>query len=126
MRDRKSTQNFVNDQKYKIMNAGNLESQSLSVISKTRVNFYYGYTPIGVNINQETTCGYKKISTYEDIYWNYPQKGKISVVNRFFNNDYRYTETYPLIEWSITDETDTVIGYSCTKAIASDRVEYHG
>ena len=31
-----------------------------------------------------------------------------------------------LIEWSITDEADTVMGYSYTKAIASDRVEYHG
>lgn len=59
--------------------------------------------------------------TYEDIFFNFPDKGKITVYNRFYNMVYEYSEPVPVMEWKMSPETDTFLGYECHMAEARFR-----
>lgn len=59
--------------------------------------------------------------TYEDVYWDYPGKGDMSVYTRFVRKTFEYTEEIPEIVWTLTPYTDTILGYSCVEAKAEFR-----
>ena len=59
--------------------------------------------------------------TYEDIFFNYPDKGEITVYNKFHNTVYEYSEPVPSLHWDISSRTDTVLGYECFMAEAEFR-----
>lgn len=59
--------------------------------------------------------------TYEDIFFNFPDKGEITVYNRFYNMVYEYSEPVPVMEWKMSPETDTFLGYECHMAEARFR-----
>lgn len=65
--------------------------------------------------------GYVREETYEDIFINYPDQNKISVVTRYLKKSFVYEEERPELEWTISSETETILGYECTKATASFR-----
>ena len=73
-----------------------------------------GYDP-AVNLNDD------EYGTYEDIFFNYPDKGEITVYNRFHNTVYEYSEPVPSLHWDISSRTDTVLGYECFMAEAEFR-----
>lgn len=73
-----------------------------------------GYDP-AVNLHPD------EYGTYEDIFFNYPDKGEIAVYNRFHNTVYEYSEPVPSLNWDISSRTDTVLGYECLMAEAEFR-----
>ena len=73
-----------------------------------------GYDP-AVNLNDD------EYGTYEDIFFNYPDKGEITVYNRFLSTVYEYSEPVPSLHWDISSRTDTVLGYECFMAEAEFR-----
>lgn len=50
------------------------------------------------------------------IYSHYPEKGKMLVQDEGSSDFYKYTETLPLQEWSIEEDTMYIVGYLCQKA----------
>ena len=77
-----------------------------SVKFKAKSEGVEGYIP-AVNLNDD------EYGTYEDIFFNYPDKGEITVYNRFHNTVYEYSEPVPSLHWDISSRTDTVLGYEC-------------
>lgn len=67
------------------------------------------YNPV-VHLNPD------EYGTYEDIFFNYPDKGEITVYNKFHNTVFEYSEAVPAIEWKMSPETDTFLGYVCRVA----------
>ncbi len=57
---------------------------------------------------------------YCDIY-TWPQDRKRMVSTRFLKEEYRYDEPVEALAWRITEQTDTVAGYLCRKAVAAFR-----
>ncbi len=49
------------------------------------------------------------------------KKGVLNFYGSVFINDYRYAEPIPEIEWTLTDETEEIMGYTCNKATAKWR-----
>lgn len=62
------------------------------------------------------TLGKNEDGTYEDIFTDFPNKGKDMVYTRFLNQTYIYQEPTPTFKWTITDTKDTIIGYECFEA----------
>ena len=50
------------------------------------------------------------------IYSHYPEKGKMLVQDAVSDDFYKYTETLPLQEWSMEEDTMYIVGYLCQKA----------
>lgn len=72
------------------------------------------------NLGRDSEGNYRE-GTYEDIYINYPKSGDMSVITRFLKKNFLYTEEIPEQEWTLSSETDTILGYQCFKAIADFR-----
>ena len=85
-----------------------------SVKFKAKSEGVEGYIP-AVNLNDD------EYGTYEDIFFNYPDKGEITVYNRFLGTVYEYSEPVPSLHWDISTSTDTVLGYECFMAEAEFR-----
>ena len=85
-----------------------------SVKFKAKSEGVEGYIP-AVNLNDD------EYGTYEDIFFNYPDKGEITVYNRFLSTVYEYSEPVPSLHWDISSRTDTVLGYECFMAEAEFR-----
>ena len=85
-----------------------------SVKFKAKSEGVEGYIP-AVNLNDD------EYGTYEDIFFNYPDKGEITVYNRFLSTVYEYSEPVPSLHWDISTSTDTVLGYECFMAEAEFR-----
>ena len=85
-----------------------------SVKFKAKSEGVEGYIP-AVNLNDD------EYGTYEEIFFNYPDKGEITVYNRFHNTVYEYSEPVPSLHWDISTRTDTVLGYECFMAEAEFR-----
>lgn len=60
--------------------------------------------------------GRRKQSTYEEIFYDYPEAGVISVYTRYLDNTYVYTDLQPQPQWELLSDTCTVLGYTCQKA----------
>ncbi|MGM9774175.1 MAG: GLPGLI family protein [Candidatus Egerieousia sp.] len=63
----------------------------------------------------------RKEGIYEDLYFNRPKKGMLSVYTRFMDKNFVYTEDIPKQSWTFTDEEETILGYKCQKAYADFR-----
>lgn len=63
----------------------------------------------------------RKEGTYEDLYFNRPKAGELSVCTRFMSKNFIYTENIPKQSWVFTDEEETVLGYKCQKAYTDFR-----
>jgi GLPGLI family protein len=63
------------------------------------------------------TSKVKKTSRVTDytIYKNHPE-GKLTLVDNFAAENYTYEEQMPVIQWSLKNDTATLIGYLCKKA----------
>ena len=85
-----------------------------SVKFKAKSEGVEGYIP-AVNLNDD------EYGTYEEIFFNYPDKGEITVYNRFLSTVYEYSEPVPSLHWDISTSTDTVLGYECFMAEAEFR-----
>ena len=85
-----------------------------SVKFKAKSEGVEGYIP-AVNLNDD------EYGTYEEIFFNYPDKGEITVYNRFHNTVYEYSEPVPSLHWDISSRTDPVLGYECFMAEAEFR-----
>ena len=85
-----------------------------SVKFKAKSEGVEGYIP-AVNLNDD------EYGTYEEIFFNYPDKGEITVYNKFHNTVYEYSEPVPSLHWDISSRTDTVLGYECFMAEAEFR-----
>lgn len=59
--------------------------------------------------------------TYEDIFLNYPSQFSMTVINRFVNTDYAYSDRIESFNWKIGEGVQTVIGYECQKATCNFR-----
>lgn len=57
---------------------------------------------------------------YCDVY-TFPKEKKRMVSTRFLKEEYRYDEPVEALDWRITEQTDTVAGYLCRKAVATFR-----
>ncbi|MDR3220168.1 MAG: GLPGLI family protein [Dysgonamonadaceae bacterium] len=64
----------------------------------------------------------KKTSFVTDyiIYKNHP-KGKLTLVDNFAAENYTYEEPMPVIQWSLKNDTATLLGYLCKKATTTFR-----
>lgn len=59
---------------------------------------------------------------YEELYWNYPSSGSLSVTSRYLKRDFIYDETIPKMDWTIIhDSTEVILGYECMLAKCSFR-----
>ncbi len=58
---------------------------------------------------------------YEDIYWHYPHKDSISVYTGLVNADYLYKEPIPSMDWKLTGNICSILGYTCLSASARFR-----
>ena len=72
------------------------------------------------NLGRDGKGNYRE-GTYEDIYIDYPGKGKMSVITRFLKKNFLYTEDIPEQKWTVTSECDTILGYQCFKAFSDFR-----
>ncbi|HAG15951.1 MAG TPA: hypothetical protein DCG69_05425 [Bacteroidales bacterium] len=50
-----------------------------------------------------------------NIYKNYPE-GEISTTDRIYSDNFIYNEPLQLLDWEMTDDTTTYLGYHCQKA----------
>lgn len=57
---------------------------------------------------------------YCNIY-TWPKDRKRLVSTRFLHEEYQYSEPVEALEWQITEQTDTIVGYLCRKAVATFR-----
>jgi GLPGLI family protein len=62
-----------------------------------------------------------EIGQYEDIFFNYPEQGLITVINAIRKKTYSYSETTPSFDWKITGNTAQVLGYECNEAVTDFR-----
>lgn len=58
---------------------------------------------------------------YEDLFFDYPATGTLTVVNAIYKKTYTYSEPVPSFEWEITGRTAQVLGYECHEAVADFR-----
>lgn len=58
---------------------------------------------------------------YEDLFFNYPEHGILTVINAIRKKTYSYSETMPSFEWKITGKTTQVLGYECNEAVTDFR-----
>lgn len=72
------------------------------------------------HLGRDANGDYKE-GTYEDIYINYPDSGRIDVRCRFMRRNLTYSEKIPEFEWMITSETISLLGYKCIKAVTNFR-----
>ncbi len=49
------------------------------------------------------------------------EKGVLNFYGKVFMNYYRYSEPIPEFEWTLTDETEEIMGYPCNKATTTWR-----
>lgn len=59
--------------------------------------------------------------SYEDIFINYPKNGLMSVYTWFYSSSLVYQESTPTFDWTITNETDTVLNHLCYMATTNFR-----
>lgn len=50
--------------------------------------------------------------TFEDIFMNYPIRSNSTVIRRFVQKDYEYTEVMPSQQWKIEFVSDSILDYS--------------
>jgi GLPGLI family protein len=60
-----------------------------------------------------------KVTDYK-VYKNYPH-GKLTLIDYFAAEYYIYEESMPIIQWSLKNDTATILGYLCKKAIVTFR-----
>ena len=53
---------------------------------------------------------------YMNIYKNYPESGKVTHTEKICTDWFRYEETIPQIDWTLTDSTRTILDYECRMA----------
>lgn len=59
---------------------------------------------------------------YENFYFNYPDKGQLTVWTTIINTEYIYNEPVPDIGWQLNlNESDTILSHQCYKATACFR-----
>jgi len=71
------------------------------------------------NPTEELQSG--EIGLYEDLFFNYPEQGSLTVINAIRNKTYSYSETIPSFGWKITDKTAVILGYECNEAVTDFR-----
>lgn len=69
-----------------------------------------------VAVNPRKSFDANERELYEDIYWNYPHKDSIGVYTGLVNVDYFYEEPVPSLEWKLTEDTCSILGYTCFRA----------
>ena len=69
-----------------------------------------------VAVNPRKSFAANERELYEDIYWNYPHKDSIGVYTGLVNVDYFYEEPVPSMEWKLTEDTCSILGYTCFRA----------
>ncbi len=62
-----------------------------------------------------------EIGQYEDFFFNCPEQGILTVVNKIRNKTYSYSETLPSFDWKMTGKAAVVLGYECNEAVADFR-----
>jgi GLPGLI family protein len=50
---------------------------------------------------------------WEDVYFNYPEKGTLFLSSLIVRYEYCYEESIPKMKWKTTRQTDTILGYKC-------------
>lgn len=58
---------------------------------------------------------------YEDLFFNYPETGTLTVINAIRKKTYSYSEPIPTFDWKITGKTAQVLGHECSEAVADFR-----
>lgn len=71
-----------------------------------------------VAINPRKSFAANERELYEDIYCNYPHKDSIGVYTGLVNVDYFYEEPVPSMDWKLTEDTCSILGYKCFAASA--------
>ena len=102
-----------------ILEIGNKHSRYYSRLAELSDSLYTNFKEDASFGRDEN--GYTREGTYEDIFINYPNQNTISVVTRYLKKNFVYEEQRPELEWTITSEIDTILGYECTKATTSFR-----
>lgn len=104
---------------------------SLLDVGKTTSKFFHrqkfiadSLHKIGSSLNRQTSHLFKNVAYpltfFETIYKNYPE-GKLTCTGRVMTQDFRYEEDMPVFDWSISDSTKTILGFTCFKATCSFR-----
>jgi GLPGLI family protein len=75
----------------------------------------------GYNPMREANMQSNESAIYDDYWFNYPQKGMLTVEKVFFTTTYIYEENIPQFEWKLQPDTATILGYKCIKATTTFR-----
>ncbi|MEG1586767.1 MAG: GLPGLI family protein [Bacteroidales bacterium] len=71
-------------------------------------------------VNNDDVLKSNQIPWYFDVY-TYPQRRERVVSTRFDDTDYIYPESVEPLNWQITVQVDSILGYVCHKAIVTFR-----
>lgn len=96
-----------NFSQFQSLNRHLLDSIVVDIESKGGVE-YWKKNGVNASILPKTRFNFK-------IYKNYPSD-KITVLDKIFTENYRYTEPKNLFNWTITTEKASISGYNCQKA----------
>lgn len=74
---------------------------------------------VGVDLHKNLKSD--EAGTYEDIFINEPIIGMLTLVRRFGEKNFQYTEPTPKITWLLEYTTEKILGYNCQKATCTFR-----
>ena len=57
-----------------------------------------------------------ELASYEDVFFNYPEPGMLTVSAKISNIEYYYEEPIESLQWEIGNDHTTILGYSCQSA----------
>lgn len=110
----------------RVLNQQEVKYEMLSI--GDRIMTYGGYDNYQLDslfstfpVKPSVTEGAKIARKYETIPESMkiePAKGTLDFYGKVFINPYRYSEPIPEIKWTLTDETENILGYECHKATA--------
>jgi GLPGLI family protein len=75
----------------------------------------------GYNSYKEAGLNRNDYASYEDYWFDYPEKGKLTVSSVFCATTYIYEEPVSTFEWIFYPDTTTILGYKCMKATTTFR-----
>lgn len=73
------------------------------------------------NAKKELGLSSQQTPGWEDVYFDYPDKGNIKVSALILQYEYSYDEPIVDMDWTIRQEKDTILGYECSTATTSFR-----
>lgn len=122
---------YISDFAVDTIQGTRVKEVSLLDVGKTTSKFFHRQKFIadslrktGATLNRQTDHLFENVAYpltfFETIYKNYPD-GKITCTGRVMTQDFRYEEDMPIFDWSISDSTRIILGFTCFKATCSFR-----